>query len=161
MATHSNILTWRIPWTEKPSGLQSMGSQSVRHDWAHSTMWNFINIIYCVLHSQMNTSTMFIVLQLKPPKMIFNSSQDMLATTSKNIIDPREKQRSGISNIYIYTHTHTHTHIYIYIHMCVCIYIYIHICVCVYIYIYINLAWTWRNINVLFFVLTLISESLF
>ena len=26
MATHSSILTWEIPWTEKPSGLQSMGS---------------------------------------------------------------------------------------------------------------------------------------
>ena len=28
MATHSSILTWRIPWTEEPGGLQSMGSQS-------------------------------------------------------------------------------------------------------------------------------------
>ena len=28
MATHSCILAWRIPWTEEPSGLQSMGSQS-------------------------------------------------------------------------------------------------------------------------------------
>ena len=33
MATHSSILVWRIPWTEKPGGLQSMGSQWVRHDW--------------------------------------------------------------------------------------------------------------------------------
>ena len=32
MATHSSILAWRIPWTEEPSGLQSMGSQKVRHD---------------------------------------------------------------------------------------------------------------------------------
>ena len=31
MATHSNILTWRIPWTEEASGLQSMGSQRDRH----------------------------------------------------------------------------------------------------------------------------------
>ena len=29
MATHSSILTWRIPWTEEPGGLQSMGSQEV------------------------------------------------------------------------------------------------------------------------------------
>ena len=29
MATHSNILAWRIPWTEKPGGLQSMGSKRV------------------------------------------------------------------------------------------------------------------------------------
>ena len=32
MATHSSILTWRIPWAEEPGGLQSMGSQSVGHD---------------------------------------------------------------------------------------------------------------------------------
>ena len=32
MATHSSILAWRIPWTEKPGGLQSMGSQIVRHN---------------------------------------------------------------------------------------------------------------------------------
>ena len=31
MVTHSSILTWRIPWTEEPDGLQSMGSQRVRH----------------------------------------------------------------------------------------------------------------------------------
>ena len=37
MATHSSILAWRIPWTEKTGGLQSMGSQRVRHDWATST----------------------------------------------------------------------------------------------------------------------------
>ena len=32
MATHSNILAWKIPWTEEPGGLQSMGLQKVRHD---------------------------------------------------------------------------------------------------------------------------------
>ena len=32
MATHSSILVWRIPWTEEPGGLQSLGSQSVGHD---------------------------------------------------------------------------------------------------------------------------------
>ena len=32
MATHSSILTWRVPWTEEPGGLQSVGSQRVRHD---------------------------------------------------------------------------------------------------------------------------------
>ena len=32
MATHSGILTWRIPWTEEPGRLQSMGSQRVRLD---------------------------------------------------------------------------------------------------------------------------------
>ena len=32
MATHSSFLAWRIPWTEEPGRLQSMGSQRVRHD---------------------------------------------------------------------------------------------------------------------------------
>ena len=32
MATHSDILVWKIPWTEEPGGLQSMGSLRVRHD---------------------------------------------------------------------------------------------------------------------------------
>ena len=32
METHSSILAWRIPWTEEPGGLQTMGSQRVRHD---------------------------------------------------------------------------------------------------------------------------------
>ena len=32
MATHSSILIWRIPWTEEPGGLQSIGLQRVGHD---------------------------------------------------------------------------------------------------------------------------------
>ena len=35
MATHSSILAWRIPWTEEPGRLQSMGSQRVGHDWSN------------------------------------------------------------------------------------------------------------------------------
>ena len=34
MATHSRILAWKIPWTEEPGSLQSMGSQRVGHDLA-------------------------------------------------------------------------------------------------------------------------------
>ena len=32
MATHSNALAWRIPWTEEPGGLQSTGQKGVGHD---------------------------------------------------------------------------------------------------------------------------------
>ena len=35
MATHTSILAWRIPWTEEPGGLHSIGSQRVRHDWSN------------------------------------------------------------------------------------------------------------------------------
>ena len=34
MATHSSVLAWRIPWTEKAGRLQSMGSHRVGHDWS-------------------------------------------------------------------------------------------------------------------------------
>ena len=37
MATHSSIHAWKIPWTEEPGGLQSIGSQRVRHDCATSS----------------------------------------------------------------------------------------------------------------------------
>ena len=37
MATHSNILAWRIPWTEVPGGLHSVGLQSVGHNWSNLT----------------------------------------------------------------------------------------------------------------------------
>ena len=36
MAPHSSTLAWKIPWTEEPDGLQSMGSLRVGHDWATS-----------------------------------------------------------------------------------------------------------------------------
>ena len=41
MATHSSILAWKIPWTEEPGRLQSMGSQRVGHDWATSLSLSF------------------------------------------------------------------------------------------------------------------------
>ena len=37
MAIHSSILSWRIPWTEEPGGLQSVGLQRVKHDQATNT----------------------------------------------------------------------------------------------------------------------------
>ena len=44
MATHSSILAWRIPWTEEPGRLQSMGSQRVGHNWAANTFTFFHGI---------------------------------------------------------------------------------------------------------------------
>ena len=44
MAIHSNILAWRIPWTEEPGGLQSMGLHRVSNDWsdwAHMHRWTW------------------------------------------------------------------------------------------------------------------------
>ena len=46
MATHSSFLTWRIPWTDEPGGLQCMVSQRIRHKWAseHAQTYIFIFI---------------------------------------------------------------------------------------------------------------------
>ena len=42
IATHSSILAWRIPWTEEPGRIQSMGLQRVRHNWATNTVTEHI-----------------------------------------------------------------------------------------------------------------------
>ena len=49
MATHSSILAWEMPWTGKPGGLESMGSQRVRHDWVIKHVVHFweTNHILC------------------------------------------------------------------------------------------------------------------
>ena len=54
MATHSSILTWKIPWTSEPGRLPSMGSQRVGHDWATSlSLWGFLSQQFC--HLQITT----------------------------------------------------------------------------------------------------------
>ena len=54
MATHCSILSWKIPWTEEPGRLRSVGSQRVRHDWATNAFSFIILINYvfiCMLAS--------------------------------------------------------------------------------------------------------------
>ena len=46
MAPHSNALAWKIPWTEEPGGLQSMGSLRVGHDWATSISLFFFSFTF-------------------------------------------------------------------------------------------------------------------
>jgi hypothetical protein len=47
MATHSSILAWRVLWAEEPCGLQSMGSQRVRHNWVTNS---FISHVCVCIH---------------------------------------------------------------------------------------------------------------
>ena len=62
MVIHSNTLAWKIPWTEEPDKLQSMGSQRVGHNWATSLhftscciqpikLWLFTKVSQKTLHS--------------------------------------------------------------------------------------------------------------
>ena len=43
MATHSSILAWRIPWTEEPCGLQSVGLQRIGYNWVTNTLPHSLN----------------------------------------------------------------------------------------------------------------------
>ena len=58
MATHSSLLAWRIPWTEGPGALQSMRSERVGHDWAHTHSVTFSVLVVVVrifkIHSLSN-----------------------------------------------------------------------------------------------------------
>ena len=52
--THCSILAWKIPWTEEPGDLQSMGSQRVGHHWVtntHSTLFILLHLIVLELPS--------------------------------------------------------------------------------------------------------------
>ena len=80
MATHSSILAWRIPWTEEPGGLLSIGPQRVRHDWSD----------YTHTHTHTHTHTSLLLL-------LFS---DVVAKPCKNLKtnlwEPRDKMQKGI-----------------------------------------------------------------
>ena len=50
VATHSSVLAWRIPWTEEPGGLQSLGSETVRNDWATTAQENQREVVRVSKH---------------------------------------------------------------------------------------------------------------
>ena len=56
MAVNSSILAWRSPWTEEPDGLQSTGSQRVRHDWSDLTH-SYLTLLLQSKSSLDNTET--------------------------------------------------------------------------------------------------------
>jgi len=72
MATHSSTLAWKILWMEKPGGLQSMGSQRVRHDWATS-----LHFTYTHTHSHTHAHTR--ILKRKCFYMFFFQNYEMMS----------------------------------------------------------------------------------
>ena len=63
MPTHSSLLAWRIPWTEEPGGLQSMGSQRVRHALATKQAHMHLAIKH---HPGPFVSTVFVFFTIQP-----------------------------------------------------------------------------------------------
>ena len=58
---HSSILAWRIPWSEEPGGLQSMGLQGVGHNWATNTFTftNTFTVLFYMTEIIYNESKIF------------------------------------------------------------------------------------------------------
>ena len=55
MTTHSNILDWKIPWTEEPGRLQFMGPQIIGHNWAYMhASWKLYSFAYCLLKNKLH-----------------------------------------------------------------------------------------------------------
>ena len=92
MATHSSILAWKIPWTEDPDGLQSMGSQRVRHNWAH-THW---------LYKTYTTQDNIVPQAQEHSQIMFQSVQIhfRLLTSLSHILSPLPFSLSAIETSY-------------------------------------------------------------
>ena len=71
MATHSSILAWRIPRTEEPGRLQSMGSHRVGHDWATNTNTKLFDTDSVILPRANGWASNQIQLYLKPRGAVF------------------------------------------------------------------------------------------
>ena len=89
MATHSNILAWRIPWAEESDGLQSMRSQRIRYDWATNTCnaWIFSTRVVAVMTSQagrQNKEGCSLALHPEVLSSIIRSSSIVLSFLSDN-----------------------------------------------------------------------------
>ena len=75
MVTHSTVLTWIIPWTEEPGGLQSRGSQRVGHDWAHTHNPEYVIKYYFLkgFYGQINKGS----ISLKNMFLFYSSSENL------------------------------------------------------------------------------------
>ena len=73
MATHFNVIAWRIPWTEEPGRLQSMVSQRVGHDWVTNILWDVYWFFSVVESISLEPSKSFFSLPLSFPTSFSDS----------------------------------------------------------------------------------------
>ena len=64
MTTHSSILAWKIPWTEEPDGLQSMGLQIAGLNWGNEHMCTYISVYFILICSVQWLEILDIMVQL-------------------------------------------------------------------------------------------------
>ena len=101
MAIHSSILAWRIPWTEEPGRLQSMGSQRVGHDW--------INLA-CRRASHLRTPQLHALSNFPPISILLVRKSRLRETASLGRIFERlsrgagERKEQTCSSMNLYSH---------------------------------------------------------
>ena len=87
MATHSSILAWRIPWTEEPGGLQSMGSQRVKNDLVSKhTCW--YTEIQLVSHTAVTTSNVAKFTSVLIICLLFSTNKSHHLEKKRQLISP-------------------------------------------------------------------------
>ena len=122
MATHSSILAWRIPWTEEPGRLQSIGSQRAGYDWASNSFLPF-----CLPLPTFSSKTMqpsFLDLQAfslyvwwpRLTKVLIDPDHFSMLERWEQDHVPIYFHHPPLSPV-IHTHTHTHTHFWILQHI--------------------------------------------
>ena len=80
MATHSSILAWEIPWTEEPSGVQSMGSQRVGHNLVTEHA-----CIYLSIYSSISHLSIYVSFYLSENEMHRKGDRDRVSEREKSI----------------------------------------------------------------------------
>ena len=107
MATHSSILVWRIPWTEEPGGLQSMGSRRVGHNWATSlSLFNSEVLRNCVTQRfwkefGINTGIYLYIINTDIYRYIFGINTDTNAAQEAIELDMEQWTGSKLGREYV------------------------------------------------------------
>ena len=100
MATHSSILAWEIPWTEEPGGLQFMGLQRVRQDWATNTNpFHTSQAVLYITRGTLHNKRGFNIRFLSPKKALKNLSCNLVYRWMGTSPFPKSLSRIYISLI--------------------------------------------------------------
>ena len=131
MATHSNTLAWRTPWTQEPSGLQSMGSQRIRHGYFLYLLSNWassgLNSSSAKLHvfrlssvlgngatkwkEMQFSSTLFFLIPQSKPYLFYFLQFSSVAQSCPTLCDPMNRSTPGLPvhhQLPEFTQTHVH-----------------------------------------------------
>ena len=112
MATHSSILNWRMPWTEEHGGLQSMGVQRVRHDWANNTFtFHFQQVWIKTVLVKVGYIAMLVQLKCIQNLLVFKLFILYWSIPNQQCCDSFRWTAKGQSPLYMYIHIHIYVSI--------------------------------------------------